>query len=402
VKKRILIVSQYFWPENFKINDIAVGLKDKGYHIEVLTGKPNYPSGKLHSGYTFFNRSVEYWNDIKIYRTPLIPRGNGHGIQLFFNYISFAILGSIRVLFIKNKFDKIIVFEPSPITVGIPAIVSKYKFKAPIYFWVQDLWPASISAAGGVKNQFVLNLFNQLTKFIYSHCYKILVQSKAFFPYILNQNVDLNKLIYYPNSAETYYKCKTPDPYLLNNLPNGFKIMFAGNIGESQSFDTLLNAAKLLKQEEIHVYWLILGEGRLKNYVEEKIISYGLQENFKLLGAYPSEKMPDYFSCADVLLVSLIDDPVFALTIPSKIQSYLACGKPIITSLTGEGSRIIDDAKAGFTSKSEDTAGLINCIKKALKLNQDELSQLGKNARQYFEKEFEREKLINKLESIIS
>lgn len=399
---KILIVTQYFWPENFKINDIALGLKEKGHEVKVITGKPNYPSGKFNIGYTFWNKRVEVWNDIEIYRSSLIARGKGSGIQLFLNYISFAFLASVRILYIRNKFDKIIVFEPSPITVGIPAIVAKYKFKAPLYFWVQDLWPASISAAGGITNKYIIKSFDWLTKYIYQHCTKILVQSKAFIPYILDQKVNPNKLVYFPNTTESFYKFKNPDSELLSKMPNGFKIMFAGNIGEAQSFDTLLATAKMLKKENILVYWLILGEGRYLSYVKAKIVELDLEENFMLLGAHPTDKMPDYFSCANVMLVSLKKDPIFSLTIPSKIQSYLACGKPIIASLDGEGSRIIEEAEAGFTSKAEDPNDLKTAIKKALQLSEKELLQLGKNARRYFENEFERRQLINKLELILS
>lgn len=399
---KILIVTQYFWPENFKINDIALGLVEKGHKVEILTCKPNYPSGKFTKGYTFFSKRVEFWNNIKIHRSGVIPRGNGSGIHLFSNYISFAILGSIRALFIRSKFDKIIVFEPSPITVGIPAIFAKYIFKAPIYFWVQDLWPASIYAGGGINNKVIINIFDWLTRIIYKHSTKILVQSKAFIPYILNQKIDLKKLEYYPNTTEDFYQFKHPDPQLLSSLPNGFKIIFAGNIGEAQSFDTLLLTAKLLNDENKLVYWLILGDGRMKEYVKKKITELRLENNFLLLGTFSSDKMPDYFSCADVLIVSLKKDPIFSLTIPSKVQSYMACGKPIIASLDGEGARIIEEAKAGFISRAEDAFALKDSINKALALSSSELLQIGKNARNYFENEFERSQLIDKLEFILS
>jgi glycosyltransferase involved in cell wall biosynthesis len=398
---RILIITQYFWPESFRINDLAIALKERGHEVTVFTGKPNYPKGKFSDGYTFFNKRIECWNDIKIIRSPIIPRGKGKGLQLFINYISFAFFASIRMLFISNKFDKIFVYEPSPITVGIPGIVAKYKFKAPVYFWVQDLWPESISAAGGVKNKTVLSILNWLTKYIYKHSQKVLVQSKAFIPYILNQEVEESKLVYYPNSTENYYKELEPDEHLLNALPSGIKLMFAGNIGESQSFETLLNAAVILKKENVKVQWLILGEGRMKDFVNQKIIELNLQDTFHLLGAYPSTDMPKYFSCADALLVSLKKDPIFAHTIPSKIQSYLACGKPVLTSLDGEGSRIIEEANAGFTSPSEDPLALATVIKKFIKLTNEEQKLLGKNARLYFNNEFERELLVDKLEALL-
>ena len=398
---RILIVTQYFWPENFKINDIALALKERGHEVLILTGKPNYPNGKFTKGYTFFNKRIEFWNGIKIYRSPIIPRGKGKGIQLFVNYISFAIFASIKLLFIKNKFDKIFVYEPSPITVGIPGIVAKYKFKAPLYFWVQDLWPESISAAGGIKNKSVIAVLDWLTRFIYKHSKKVLVQSKAFIPYILNQNTEKDKLVYYPNSTENYYVELSTDQELLKTLPKGIKLMFAGNIGEAQSFDTLLKAASILKKELIDVKWIILGDGRMKGYVNQKIKELNLEDNFYMLGAFPSTEMPKYFSCVDALLVSLKKDPIFALTIPSKIQSYLACGKPIITSLDGEGSKIIEEANAGFTSPSEDCEGLVANIKKFLTLSNEEQKTLGQNGRAYFNIEFEREILVDRLEKIL-
>jgi glycosyltransferase involved in cell wall biosynthesis len=298
--------------------------------------------------------------------------------------------GDVRKLQVKKDIDIIFVYATSPIFQALPAILYKFLTKKPLVIWVQDLWPASISAAGGVRNKFILNSFNLLTKFIYRHCQKILVQSKAFIPYICNQGVNKEKLIYYPNTTEAYYKFKLPESFFLNALPIGFRIMFAGNIGEAQSFDTLLNAAKLLNDEGVKVNWIILGEGRLIPHVKQKIIEYKLQENFILMGSFPSEKMPDFFSCADILLVSLKDNPVLSMTIPSKIQSYLACGKPIITSLNGEGSRIVLEAKAGFVSKAEDPVDLANNLKKALSMTQFDLNELGKNARKYFEKEFEK------------
>lgn len=398
---RILIVTQYFWPESFRINDLCLALKERGHEVTVLTGKPNYPKGNFFEGYGIFSKSIEFWNGIKIYRAPLVPRGKGRSIQLLVNYFSFAFFASIRMLFVYQKFDRIFVFEPSPITVGLPGIVAKLKSKAPMYFWVQDLWPESVSAAGGVNSRFIIGFLNWLTKLIYSNSKTILLQSKAFIPYILNQGVEESKLVYYPNSAESYYKELPPDIEILRKLPSGLKLMFAGNIGESQSFETLLKAAVLLRNEKVQVQWLILGEGRMKEHVSRRIIELGLHDCFHLLGAYPSTEIPRFFSCADVLLVSLKKDPVYALTIPSKIQSYLACGKPIIASLDGEGARIVNEAKAGYICPAEDSAGLAAAIKSFSDLDISQQRILAYNASTYFKKEFERELLVDKLEEIL-
>jgi glycosyltransferase involved in cell wall biosynthesis len=332
----------------------------------------------------------------------MTPRGNGRRISLFFNYFTFAFFASMRALFIKGHFDKIIVFEPSPITVGIPALVSKFKFNAPIFFWVQDLWPESLTGGGGVKNKYIINIFNSLTIYIYAQCHKILIQSRAFKPYIIKQNVSEDKLVYLPNSTESFYKKLEIHNDIFYKIPNGFKIVFAGNLGEAQSFDTILGAMDLLVKDKIKVQLIILGNGRMKNYIQKKILELNLNNNVHLLGSFESTYMPAFFSSADALLVSLKKDFIFSLTIPSKIQSYMACGKPIIASLDGEGARIIKEADAGFTSKSEDINGLKESIIKLLSLSYDDQILLGNNAKKYFDKEFEREMLLDKLELILS
>jgi glycosyltransferase involved in cell wall biosynthesis len=398
---KILIVTQYFWPENFRVNDLAVDLAKRGHEITVLTGKPNYPGGNFFKGYSMFGNSVEYWNGIKIYRSALIPRGKGGGARLFLNYLSFAVFASIKAFFIKKKFDRIFVYGLSPITVGIPAIVTKRKTGAPIFFYVQDLWPDSLSAAGGVKNKLVLAVVAAITRYIYKHSLKVLVQSKGFIPYILKQGVPQEKLIYYPNTSESFYKAVEQKEEYLSRLPEGFKVMFAGNIGKGQSFDTLLNASKKLKNENINVKWIILGDGRMKNWVIKRVGDLGLEDCFFLIGSFSPDTMPYFFACADALLVSLKKEPIFALTIPSKIQSYLACGKPLIGSLDGEGARIIEEAKAGFTAPSENSSELSECIKRLFYMDEEKRKSLGNNARTYYEKEFDRGILLDRLELIL-
>ena len=400
---KILVVTQYFWPENFKINDLCLGLKDRGHKITVLTGKPNYPNGNFFEGYSMFNNSNENWNDIKIIRAALIRRKKGGRLSLMINYLSFAFFASIKALFIKGDFDKIFVYQPSPITVGFPAIIAKWKFKIPIYFWVQDLWPESISAASELKNKFILQIINGVTRFIYMHSSKILVQSQAFITYISKQNVRIDKLVYYPNSTESFYSKKECSHKYKTLFPQngGLNLLFAGNIGESQSFDTLIDAALLIKNKNLVVNWMILGDGRFKDYVKNRIEQLEIKDTFILLGAFPSTEMPYFFACADALVVSLKKESIFSYTIPSKVQSYMACGKPIIASLDGEGAKIVNEAFAGFSSPAENTFALAENIKKFIYLSENERNQLGKNAQKYFEREFEREFLLSKLEKIL-
>jgi colanic acid biosynthesis glycosyl transferase WcaI len=394
---RILIISQYFYPENFRINDLCLGLKDKGNTITVLTAKPNYPKGNFYSGYSFFNKSVEDYQGIKVYRSPIIPRGNATGLNLFLNYISFVFFGSIKLFFIKEKFDKIFVYAPSPITVGYIGIIASFIFKAKPYLWVHDLWPESVKDAGGVNNKFVLFLVDLMTRSIYYFYHKILTQSPNFKDYLLNQGVIDSKIMFYPYYAESFYKVVKGKENVKSQYGGGLNIVFAGNIGVAQSFDTIIEAAKILSKKINNFRFIIIGDGRDKKRVIKKISENSLDDYFKFLGSYPPEKMPVFFASADALLVSLKDTKIFSMTIPGKLQSYLACGKPIIASLNGIGAKIIHESNSGFTSNAEDYESLANSIIDFSKLNSNKKNELGKNARDYYEKEFERSRLVTRL-----
>lgn len=399
----ILIVTQYFWPEAFRINDLVLGLKERGNNVAVLTGKPNYPKGKFSRGYSFWSKNKEIWKGIEIFRSPLIPRGKGGGINLIANYFSFAFFASFRGLFIREKFDLIFVFEPSPITVGIPAVLLSKKMNIPLYFWVQDLWPQSVSAAGQIQNKFILYQIDKLTRWIYKNSKRVLIQSEGFREYILKQGVPNDKIIYYPNSSEEFYKPVQAREEIRKLVPFvPFTVMFAGNIGEAQDFETIIEAVRIVQNVNKNIHFVILGDGRKKQFVVNKINELSLQSNFHLLGSFPVNDMPDFFACADVLLVTLKKSEIFALTIPSKVQSYLACSKPIVAALDGEGAKVIEESKAGLISTSGDAKTLAENILLMYDMGKVELEEMSRDARLYFEENFEREKLISRLLSIFN
>jgi len=399
---RILVISQYFYPENFRINDLCYGLKDNGHDITVLTGKPNYPNGEFYKGYSFFNKRKETINGIKVYRSSLIPRGSATGFRLFLNYISFVFFGFFKLFFIKGNYDKIFVYAPSPITVGYLGIFASFIFRAKPFLWVHDLWPESVKDAGNIHNKFVLGLVNLMTKSIYFYYKTILVQSPRFKDYLVNQGVNENKIVYYPYYAESFYNIVIPDTKIKQNFPKGLNILFAGNIGVAQSFDTIISAVKIVSKKIDNFTLIVLGDGRDKKRILDRIDSLNLNSNFKFLGSFPPEKMPEFFASADALLVSLKKTKIFSMTIPGKIQSYLACGRPIIGSLDGIGAEIIKESYCGFVTPSEDYKGLAESIMSFEKLGEEERLKLGINSRKYFEKEFSRDKLLLKLIDIFN
>jgi colanic acid biosynthesis glycosyl transferase WcaI len=398
----ILIVTPHFYPENFRINDFAEEFVKRGHEITVLTAVPDYPAGRFFDGYGIFKRVREVYNGIKIYRAPLIPRGSGSNIRLALNYISFVVGAIFTSLFLlNNKIDLVFVFEPSPITVGIPAIFIKKIKKIPLCFWVLDLWPESVVSAGNLtKSSFAPKLLNPVVKFIYKHSDRILVSSNGFIDSVTDKGVSNDKIEFFPQWAESIFKPIKSSEYLLGDIPkNSFIIMFAGNIGEAQDFPSVLEAAKQLKGEK-DIHWVILGGGRREEWVKTKIKEYGLEDCFHLLGSFPLEKMPDFYANADAMLFSLKDEYIFSITIPAKVQTYLACGKPILAMVNGEGGKVVIDASAGLTCQAESPQDLVENILKMKKMGTDELSEMGQNARKYYEENFERSYLFNRAERI--
>lgn len=397
---RILLLTQYFWPENFPINDIVRGLRDRGHELQVLTGMPNYPEGRLFPGYRKFHPISDSFDGIPVARVPLITRGRGQGWRLALNYLSFAAaattLGPRRC---QGHPDVILVYQLSPVTVGIPALVLKRIKNAPILLWVQDLWPESLAATGAVRAPWILNAVGTLTRHIYRNCDRIAIQSRAFIEPIRALGVDPQRIRYLPNSAETLYQPVTVEPEAPERalVPQGFCVMYAGNIGAAQDFGTILAAAEQLKSQT-HIHWVILGDGRQRAWVEQRVRERALETTVHLIGRHPKEAMPRLFALADALLVSLREEPIFALTIPTKVQSYLACGRPIIAALDGEGARVIEEAQAGLTVPASNPERLAKAVLALSRMDPAQRQTMGMNGLAYARRHFDPEVLLDRLE----
>jgi len=398
---KILIVTQYFYPENFRINDLALELSKRNHNITVLTAIPNYPSGKFFDGYGYIKKNRDSYKGIRIYRAPIIPRGNGSNFRLSLNYISYVFGAIFTSLFIMNrKYDVIFVFEPSPITVGLPAVFMKRLKGIPICFWVLDLWPESVLAAGKIKSVIIQNILTRIVKLIYHNCDKILVSSKGFVGSIVSKGIGTDIIEFSPQWAEPVFKPKQKNYTLLNELipSDSFKIMFAGNIGEAQDFPSILEAAKIIKYKK-NIHWIIIGGGRRTEWVKNKIADYELGHCFHMLGSYPLEKMPEFYALADAMLFSLKDEHIFSITIPAKVQTYLACGKPVLAMVNGESRSVINKYRAGYTCVAGDYKSLAENIITMSSLNKIDLRELSLNSINCYKDNFEREMLINKIEA---
>lgn len=398
---KVLLVTQYFYPENFKSNDIAFELAKRGYEVTVLTGLPNYPQGRIYKGYGLFKKRKEWLNGVKVIRTLVIPRGKGGGLKLALNYFSWAFFASIRAFFLAlfQKFDVIIVHETSPITQGFPALVIQKMQHIPIYFWVLDLWPESLQSAGGINNKYVLGFFTAITKLMYNQSQKILISSKGFRKSILDKGDYKDKLVYFPNWAEDIFTQQVSADIPI--LPTGFKVMFAGNIGEAQDFEHVMQAALRLKEDK-ELKFIFVGDGRKKAWVDEFIKKEQLQETVFTLGRFPIETMPAFFSVADVMLLSLKDDYIFSLTVPAKLQTYMAASKPVVAMINGEARNLIAESGCGLSCAAGDVENLVNNIRLLKNKTREELNQLGKNGYVYYQKYFQKTICIEHLCEIMN
>jgi glycosyltransferase involved in cell wall biosynthesis len=393
---KVLFVSQYFYPETFRGNDIVFDLIEKGHEVTVLTGKPNYPLGKFFEGYSFWGIKKEIINGANVIRIPTFPRGNGGAVRLILNYLSFFIFSFPYSRFkLDTNFDIIFVQQLSPVTMAIPGIWAKKRNQnAKLYIWVLDLWPESVTAITGLKNKFIISLIDRLVKYIYSRADYILISSNSFKESI-KQRSRKKEIIYFPNWAESIYELNTNVRCNLGNLPKGFNIMFAGNIGEAQDFETILKASELTKEERIN--WIIVGDGRKLNWVKEQVMLRSMK-NVHIFGRHPIESMPAFFKNADVMLLTLKDSSVSNLTVPAKLQAYMASGKIILGAISGEANSIINNNDIGKSCESGNFNKLAENAILLKNLSKEERIEIEKNSKNLYLLNYSKSVLLNNLE----
>ena len=403
---RVCIFTNHFYPEDFKVNDIAFELAKKGYSITVITAVPDYPQGKFYDSYSWFKRRKESVKGVKVIRLPVIPRGNGGKIELALNYLSYLIAALCFIFFHAYIYDAVFVHLTSPFFIGFPAVILKRRQHIPLIFWTLDLWPESLSAAGGIKNKMFLYLQVKLVQYVYNNCDRILIGSQGFGKSICEKGNYNDKLIYFPNWAESIspandaLKYKHTDPFV-NFTKDDFIILFAGNIGEAQNLDAAIEAANLT-EDVPEIKWVFLGDGRCRNQLERKAAGYSLQNTVFFPGRFPLEAMPVFMERADILLVSLKDEPIFNLTVPAKVQFYMAQGKPVLGMLNGDGAELIAKANCGCCVPAGDYKQCAEMAKRIFKYDKEKLQSMGRNGKGYYERCFQKMDRINQLETIFN
>ncbi len=398
--KHILVISQYFYPESFRINDICQEWIKRGHRVTVLTGIPNYPKGDFYEGYDYTHKRNEVWNDIEIIRLPIKPRRTG-AFHLSLNYLSFVFEGWKWIKKTNLDADSVFIYEVSPMTQALVGVWFAKKFNLKCVLYVTDLWPENVAIVLKTHNKLFLGLIGKMVDYIYKNSNHILTSSQSFIEKIKKRGVDENKLFYWPQYAEDFYKkadrkseLEIPDDGIVN-------FTFAGNIGTAQGLDVLVRTAEILKDQKIRVRFNIIGNGRyeieLKNHIERADVT----EFFNFISRKPAEDIPNYFAWSDAVLITLSKSEVYSMTIPAKTQSCLACGMPVLVSADGEVKNIIKDAECGLCSESGNANDLAENVIKFINFTKEERAQFSKNALKYYQDHFDKNYLMNRVEELI-
>ena len=397
---KVLVVSQYFWPEGFRINEVVRSLVEEGVEVDVLTGKPNYPEGVIFNGYRAGGCQVEAWAGATVYRVPLFPRGARGALRLALNYLSFVASGLIfgPWLLRKRQYDVVFVYGLSPILLAIPAIFLAWIKRRKLIVWVQDLWPESLSATGYVRNASVLRSVEWVVRWIYRHTDLLLVQSRAFEAPVAALATG-KPIAYYPNSVDATFAESPFQDVELPDVPaldEGFAVVFAGNVGAGQAVEVIVEAAALLK-DVTQIRFVVFGQGSKWGWMREQVQAQGLS-NLHLPGRFPVNTMPGLMQKAGALLVTLADEPIFAMTVPNKVQAYMAAGRPILACLNGEGARLVaEEAQAGLSVPAQDAKALAAAVLQLYQMPSEDRARLGANGRRYFKAHFDHDKLVVEL-----
>lgn len=404
-KKRILVVCQHFWPETFRVNDICDYFVEQGCEVEVLCGIPNYPSGKFFEGYSFFKNRKQTHEGAKIRRVFEIPRGSNTNFRIFLNYVSFPLASLFHIpRLLTKRYDKIVVFTYSPVMMAIAGIIVGKIKKTEIIMNVNDLWPENLFSVIKVQNRLLRAVAEKVSHWHYRNVDKLLVASEAMKKRIAEvTKAPEDRMMILPQACEKIYETDVHDKKLAARFKKGFNVVFTGNISPAQSFETVIAAAQQLKKEGINdINWIIVGDGMSRKWLEEQVDKAGLGDNFYFEGQKPIADMPRYTGIADALLGCLVKSDLLEATIPAKVTSYLASGRPMVLAMDGEAQNLVNNlARCGYAGPTGNSEVLANNIKKLYSLDPNERKKMGERGRAYHFSHFERNMVLGEMYKFI-
>ena len=401
---KILVVCQHYWPENFRINDLVDGFIERGHEVDVLCGQPNYPAGQFFEGYDSHSVKEEQHGKVKVYRTFEIKRGSNSNIRIFLNYITFPIASLFRVGKLKKKdYDRVFIYQLSPVMMGVAGQKLAKKKHIPCIMYILDIWPQNLYSVINFKNKLLRKMIYKEAMWNYRQPDRLITVSdkmKKYFMEKLNRTEDAVTFI--PQCPEKLYEQRIEDEELKRRFGSCFNIVYTGNISPAQDIDTIVSAAKKCAEAGMQdVRFLIVGDGMSRTYFEEQVMKNGLSNFFCFEGLHPMADIPKYTGIADALLGTLKSEGLEDFSIPAKVMSYLAAGRPLLLAMEGEPESIVKEADCGFASKPGDFEGLFENICKLYNMTKMDRAILGENAFHYQQEHFERDRNIEKMLEVI-
>lgn len=400
-RKRVLVVCQHFWPEAFRINDITDYLVEKQCEVDVLCGIPNYPKGQFFEGYSVFRNRKQNHNGVRIRRAYEIPRGSNTNLRIFLNYISFPFASLFHIPRLLTKsYDKILLYQLSPVMMSIAGIIVGKIKRIETTMYVLDLWPENLFSVLNVRNRFLRSLITAISHWHYKHVDKLVVLSEKMKRRLMEvTGISDDKIVVLPQACEKIYEQDIDDKELAKRFEGKFNILYAGNISPAQSFETVIEAAKKLKSDGfVDINWIIVGDGMSRKWLEEEVKKANLQDYFTFEGQKPVEDIPRYTAFADALLGCLVKSDLLEATIPAKVMSYFAAGKPMVLAMDGEVKELVNTTiQCGYVGQTEDPRTLARNIKRIHGLSPEERREMGVRGKSYHFAHFERNLILGKL-----
>ncbi|WP_427006809.1 glycosyltransferase family 4 protein [Pseudarthrobacter sp. H2] len=402
---KVLVVGQHFWPEGFRINDICDYFVAGGVDVEVLCGLPNYPKGEFFPGYSLRGPYKEEHDGVVIYRAPELPRGDNSSLRIFLNYVSFPFASLFhlpRLMF--GKYDKIFLYQLSPVMMSISGIILSRLRGIESTMYVLDLWPENLFSVLNVRNKFFRRIAEKISHWHYRQPDKIVVLSEQMRARIKDiTGLPDDKITVVPQACESLYEQEIHDPVLAEQLGDGFKVLFTGNISPAQSFETMIEAAEILRSEGLtDISWVIVGDGMSRGDVENDVGRRGLREVFRFEGHHPVGDIPKYTTLADVLVGCLVKSELLEATVPAKVMSYIASGRPLVLAMDGEVRTLVeDDAKCGFVGPAADAVALADNIRAMYRMSADRRREFGARGQAYHFANLERSIVLERLKEFV-
>lgn len=398
--KRILVVCQHYWPESFRITDICDYFVECGYEVDVLCGLPNYPKGELFPGYSWKGPYRERHRGVRIFRAPEIPRKGNSGARIFLNYISFPVASLFRLpSLIFNRYDRIFLYQLSPVMMIIAGIVLGRIKRVQTTMYVLDLWPENLFSVLPVENRLARRLATAVSHWHYRQVDKLVVLSNLMKQRVLGASgLDPDKVAVLPQACEKFYEVDVWDASLAERFSGRFNVVFTGNISPAQSFETMIDAAELLRDwGHRQVHWIIVGDGMSRREIESAVEARGLGDCFEFVGQVSPEEIPAYTTIADVLVGCLVKSDLLEATIPAKVLSYVAAGRPIVLAMDGEVGDLIRESACGLVGPAGDAKALASNLESIFSLSESERRQMGVKARTYHFTHLERNIVLGRL-----